>query len=328
MHSMRRTGSLALLVVAPWLPESRVIARQDGALRPMADAATEADCARLLGLLLYTKVNVQLDEAPAREAVATLSRLTQIPIKSRWCDDAIGLGIDPQCVITLTMTDEPALDVLEAMLGQCVGKGLTDQEECTWQLRRGFVEIGTKERLSVAAARETRIYELRDLMHDAPWFSSDDNLTVRLFRNQNPQNHRQRARKDDKGSYRKSPQHMAVDVIAEICETIEPGRWDYGQEAARPDNDRVVPLPEGGGAAQPPADSLPTSATPPSNAPAAPAVNPLPPRSETGVPLWASVRLWGDRLIVVAPDFIHRQIGGYPTPQPPHGIDTDEEAGD
>jgi hypothetical protein len=329
MTSTHRTGRLRvahLVIVAcgvVWLA-TRFALAQDAPLRPKADAATEADRSRLLGLLLRTTVSVDFDETPAREAFKSLSQQTRIPIKPRWCDDAVGFGLDPESPVSLSVTDQPTLDVLESMLSQCVGKGLTGNEECTWQLRRGFVEIGTKERLSVPTARDMRIYELRDMMLDAPWFSSDDNLRVRLFRDQNnPQNAGQRARKDDKGSFRKSPQHMAVEVIAEICDTIEPGRWDYGQEDARPTDDRLVPLPEGvdpnAGAPAAPA----TGPTPPAPAgkAASPAVSPLPPRSQTGVPRWASVRLWGDRLIVVAPDFIHRQIGGYPTPAPPEGAD-------
>ena len=83
-------------------------------------------------------------------------------------------------------------------------------------------------------------------------------------------------------------------------ELIEPGNWDYGQNTAVPEFDDTIP------------GSLPA------------------PR-RAGAPLpggkIARLRIWNDRLVITAPDFIHRQVGGYPKPFSPPVL-TDEERAD
>jgi len=139
--------------------------------------------AKLLGALTFTRVTVTFDQTPMRDAVAALKDALGVPIIGRWSDAATaaaaangidGLGIDPSAPISLEAVDKPALEVLEEMLEQCAFF-----DECTWQLRRGFIELGTKRRLSVPAARETRTYLIRDLMLEPPEFArkriDDDN---------------------------------------------------------------------------------------------------------------------------------------------------------
>ena len=58
-----------------------------------------------------------------------------------------------------------AVEVLELVLDQC-----STIEACTWQLRSSFNEVGTKERLSVPAAQEVRIYAIDDLLYKPPRF--------------------------------------------------------------------------------------------------------------------------------------------------------------
>jgi hypothetical protein len=46
---------------------------------------------------------------------------------------------------------------------------------------------------------------------------------------------------------------------------------------------------------------------------------------------WATIRFFRDQLVVTAPDFIHRQIDGYPTPIRPAKLalaNTDEKPRD
>ena len=51
-------------------------------------------------------------------------------------------------------------------------------EPCAWQLRRGFLEVGTTSRLSVPAAREIRWYPIDELVYEAPDF--DNAIDLRL----------------------------------------------------------------------------------------------------------------------------------------------------
>lgn len=325
-----------MLTVAAALTLARAtpaVAQDDAAVDPPAaelsnsNSTTDAERARLLGMLTYRRVSVDFSQTPAREAFATLRRLARIPLVVRWTDDAVGMGIDPELPITYSGVDQPVREALEAMLDLCAAGAAG--RECTWQLRRGFIEAGTKERLSVPAAREMRLYEIRDMMIEAPDFSSDDNGRVRMFRDQiDPQHAGQRARPDDQGTTRKSPQALAVELVQEICETIEPGHWDYGQEIEtdRDDDARVEPRPVGTATSSPAGATDSGSGATDGGADAAPAEVPAQattptPRRFKGIGMWATIRLWRDQLIVVAPDFVHRQIGGYPKAIVPDDVD-------
>ena len=91
----------------------------------------------------------------------------------RYSNDAVGFGIDPEQPITLEAEKTPALVVLELVLEQC-----SVVDDCTWQLRKGFLEVGSKQRLSVPAARVLRWVPIDELVFEAPHF--EDSLDLRL----------------------------------------------------------------------------------------------------------------------------------------------------
>ncbi|MHC4348518.1 MAG: hypothetical protein ACYS15_08325 [Planctomycetota bacterium] len=135
--------------------------------------------AHLLSVLMYTDITVSFQETPAREAFNYLQTLLGIHIVGRFSDDRIGFGIDPETPITLDVVDRPALTVLELVLDQC-----QEFEPCTWQLREGFVEVGTKERLSLPGAREIKYYPIRDLLFEPPMFDNAPDLDLSSALNQ------------------------------------------------------------------------------------------------------------------------------------------------
>ena len=298
--------ALLLTLIAP----NFCAAQSDGASSKnvIADTADADDLrlAKVYGLLVYRTVTVDFDQTPAREALDIIKRQASLPIVVRWSTDAMGaggmggMGIDPDTPISYAADNESAQEVLEEVLRQCGAP--STRRECTWQIRRGFIEVGTKQRLAVPAARTSRLYDVGDLMIEAPDFGG--------------------------GDVRKSPLQLAVELVEEICETVEPGHWDFGQPLppAPLDPDRLIRQPEGPNAAPaeapPPStpsskDSKPASAMP-AGATSQPAANssvaPVSPNVRWN---WASIRIWRTQLLVVAPDFMHRQIGGYPKPIPP-----------
>lgn len=127
----------------------------------------------VLQALLYRELTVAFDETPARDVFDFLRTALGIRIEVRSSDDAIGYGIDPDEPITLDKTETVALDVLELVLEQC-----SVDESCTWQIRRDYLEVGTKSRLGVPAAREVRFYPVDDLLYEPPDF--DDAISLRL----------------------------------------------------------------------------------------------------------------------------------------------------
>jgi uncharacterized membrane protein YgcG len=237
----------------------------------------------LLSVLMYTDVTVQFQETPAREAFNYLQTLLGIHIVGRYSDDKIGYGIDPETPITLDVVDRPALTVIELMLDQC-----EEFDPCTWQLRDGYVEVGTKERLSLPAAREIKYYPIRDLLFEPPMFDNAPDLDLSSAMNQANSTGGGGigggggggggggfggggggggGRGGSGGSIfgdpgdapeRLSEIERAQQLIDLITESVEPAAWDVN----------------GGD--------------------------------------WATIRFYSGTLIIRAPDYVHRQIGGYP----------------
>jgi hypothetical protein len=93
-------------------------------------------------------------------------------------------------------------------------------------------------------------------------------------------------------------------VVESIVSTVEPEAWDYGQfdyyeEDERSGDPTARDLPSGGGATKPESPSR------------------LRPRRPRYVEIQkpAIIRHWRDVLIVYAPPYIHRQIGGVAPPR-------------
>ena len=104
--------------------------------------AQDSSKGQMLSVLLYTDVDVQFDNTEVRDAINFLSNILGIQIIGRYSDDRTGFGIDPTAPVTLNAQRKPAMAVLEMILDQ-----VQDLEETSWQLRNGFVEVGTKDRL-------------------------------------------------------------------------------------------------------------------------------------------------------------------------------------
>jgi uncharacterized membrane protein YgcG len=149
---------------------------------PRAARVERSDPEYMLGVLVYQRISVEFDETPLRDVIAHLRNALGINLMARYDDrDRLTTALDGETPITLQVTDRPALEVLEMILEQCDD---TLQEGCTWQLRRGFIEVGTKAWLSRSAAQEIRYYPIRDLMHAAPWLDNAPGFNLSAALNQ------------------------------------------------------------------------------------------------------------------------------------------------
>jgi len=240
---------------------------------------------RLAAALLSRNVDLNLNATPARQAIASFSEIIGAPIVGRYSDDKLGYGIDPTRPITAQLAQAPAVDALKEILGQCEAPA----GPCTWQIRRGFIEVGTKTRLSVPAARELRTYYIGDLILDIPRFIAAGDIQLRKRR-----------------------EELALGVVEEIVENIEPGAWDYGQIDYYPPETIEAEL-------RPTRHDGRKTSSPdgePSGEPGTPA------RARTPQPRYvkpmktAIIRYWRDLLIIQAPGYIHRQIGGWGAERP------------
>lgn len=138
---------------------------------PSTIAMQDAGKAEVLSVLLFTEVDVQFDNTEVRDAINFLSNILGITITGRYSDDRTGLGIDPTAPITLNVQRRSALSVLEMILDQA-----QDMDETSWQLRDGYAEVGTKERLN--RYREIRLYPIRDMLLEIPYFDNAGRLDL------------------------------------------------------------------------------------------------------------------------------------------------------
>jgi len=181
--------------------------------------------------------------------------------------------------------DAPISLVLEDVTAQealeAILAAATGMVDVTWQIRGNIIECGPKQMLAEAGRREIRVYDLTDLRFEVPNFSSP---TFDPSREHN---------------IRRRPKQISADFAKLIVNQVEPDAW---READAPGDPGRVLGPVGGGA----------SPTPPQN---------LDPDSDQDIYVrgqWASLHIRSDRdLVVNAPDFIHRQIGGYGRLVPP-----------
>lgn len=245
-----------------------------------------ADSARrCLALALRSRtVSVNYKSTRSAEAFASLGQIAGLPIIVRTIGDANPWGMSPDLPLSLRLHEASVLNVLEALVAQCSALG----NECTWQIRPGFIEVGAKRDLSADAARELRLYNVRDLLLEAPDMYANP-LERRLM-----------------GANRKPSETLSLDFVETVVGTIEPRSWDWGQplEVAR-DMGLEAP-PDSTGTT--PSDSRPMRSGQPGPSRWG--------RRYAEHPTPAVIRCWGDVVLVLAPDYIHRQLGGYgPNPK-------------
>ena len=162
--------------------------------------------------------------------------------------------------------------------------------------------IGSKKRLAAPAARELRTYDLTDLLLEPPSFASPlgggqayarlDSVYVEAVLGES----NRRALRNGQPIPRKNPRQIILELVEGIVESIEPGRWDIGEKK---EVEELV-------------DNDP-KASDRSKRGQSPRTKLVPANSDA----WASIRIFRESLIVTAPDFMHRQLGGYPTPKKP-----------
>jgi len=138
-----------------------------------------SDEASILWALLNSEISVDFDETPAKDAIAFIQQAVGFQMIARWQSDKLPSGMDPNLPITMKFPRINALTALEGILEE-----LSAEAECTWQLRRGFLEVGTKESLSRAAARRIKLYPIDDLLYETPYFNNAPNFNIDAALNQ------------------------------------------------------------------------------------------------------------------------------------------------
>ncbi|MDP6692694.1 MAG: hypothetical protein QF444_00075 [Phycisphaerales bacterium] len=131
-----------------------------------APQSIEHSHAKVLGSLLYNDLTVSWDEQPVSKILDQFQRELQIDVFVFWESDT-KKGIDKDLSITLKLTNQPAIVVLERIIEK-----LNNGEPCAWQLRDGMLEVGLKDQFTQGRSMELRTYDVMSLL-----------LTIRDFDN-------------------------------------------------------------------------------------------------------------------------------------------------
>lgn len=276
--------------------------------RASSSPTDDADQAAL-GRLVYSKLDVVCEDAKVGDAVRALSRATGINIAMKF--DIEFVDDSP---VFLELHNVDGLTALEAIIAQGTsGNG----DGATWQLRRGIVEIGSKRFLARSTGRRIELYDVSTLVFDVPYSpsgqpSAPPPIGVSRATTRFP---RQFQMGPDPDVYRrKAPVELAADLMQTIVNQVEREAWD--------------PLPpdgEGAGAGEEtrgPEPRLPDRGRSNGGLRNRSTLADRNFDASAGPPFvrgkWASMdyHRQNAHLIVSAPDFVHRGLGGYPEPLP------------
>ncbi len=259
-----------------------------------------------LGRLLLSRVDITAEDATTSTAIRALADAIGVNISVKFDIDFVD-----DTPIFLELKDVDGRTALEAIIALAASSGGAD---ATWQLRRGIVEIGSKPFLARSSGRRAEVYEIPDLTFDVPTFRSDDPrqgasmirggsmgaMAGAVAHHPNPELLR-----------RKSPIELAAFLMHTIVGQVESESWDPKPEGDGTKGTKAPP-------ATTPSGSMPGSTNALTNADRNldPGEGPLFVRGK-----WASMDYLGQKksLVVTAPDFVHRGIGGYPPPLPVAG---------
>jgi hypothetical protein len=200
--------------------------------------------AKILGKLLYTDLSVSWDKQPLSDVLHQFQSDLQIDMFVFWKSKDLD-SIDKSTPITLKLTNQPAIVVLERIIEK-----LNNTTPTAWQLRDSMLEVGFKEQFTQGSAMELRTYDVMNLL-----------LTIRDFDNA-PIMGTTGGGGVNFGGPADDPNRLTKDeeverLISTITDFVESEQWKV----------------HGGN---------------------------------------CTIRFYNGSLLVKAPDFVHRQIGGYP----------------
>lgn len=125
-------------------------------IAPPANA--EGTHAEILGSLLYKDLTVKFEGEQSQEVMSYIKKELDVLVQIYWATDRVE-GFDREMPIFLTLENKPALVVLERVIEQ-----LSEDEDSTWQIRDGVLEVGFKERFAQRRSQQLKVYPIDDLL--------------------------------------------------------------------------------------------------------------------------------------------------------------------
>lgn len=206
-------------------------------------------------------MTLNVKETRLEDVMKFIQNVTQAELEIMWATDSTsGSGLDKEKLVTINVSNRPALSVLEAVLA----KAKNDFSESTWQMTsEGTMQVGPKDVLN--KSKRLVIYDIHDLLMIIPNYTEVPQIDLTSVLQQGQGGSGQSPFTGSQTAQGRTPDQVDAErreriqqLIRLIQDTIEPEQWvDNGGEGG-------------------------------------------------------TIRAYNNTLIINAPDYMHRQINGYP----------------
>ncbi len=258
---------------------------------PRAESDADRDLEQL-GRLVYAEINVTINDLRIHDVLRMFRRALGINLIVFEQRDGVS-GIDGDQLISIELENVTGVDLIE-QLAAMVGL------EVTWQINHGTVEFGTKKSLARQGARRRATYETTDLALEPPDYRGARMGQLYL-----------------KSYNRRDSDQITGELVRMISSECEPEAFSPPPQPMVEDaNGVLVPVRHTSPSRPPKLGNDPGSGR---GSPNTTATRNFDPRiAQIFVEgKWAAIQVKDNNLVVLAPDFVHRAINGYPRAIPP-----------
>ena len=128
----------------------------------------------VLQRLMYTDIEIGFTDLELRKVFDQIGELANVKLRPLYMTNTNSNGLDPVQKVTLPTSKRPALDIIESVIETIS----VDGEPCTWQLRHAGFEISTKARLGIRSQQMLVTYPVLDIIQEVPDFNDPPNLNL------------------------------------------------------------------------------------------------------------------------------------------------------
>jgi hypothetical protein len=183
--------------------------------------------------LLRTVPRMQFTDTRLEDAVNFVRNLTGADIDVAWVDDKHTDGLEKDAKVSMDVTDQTALEVIEILLEKAEGEFSADGNAWQFNTKSGALEIGPKSRLN--KKRRVEVYAINDMLTELPTYDNapdfDLNQILQSSRGGGGQSPFQN--NDDDDIDRKPLSEKVQEIVDIIQDIVEPTQWvDNGGDAA------------------------------------------------------------------------------------------------
>jgi hypothetical protein len=171
-------------------------------------------------------VTVEFQDKRLEDVMTFIQTSTAAELDPLWADDKNPEGLDKERLITVKVTNQTYLTLMEKVLEQAKGDVGGDN---TWQMSEtGAMQVGPKERLN--KYRRLEIYDVNDLLLEVPSYTEVPRIDLQQALQSNQgggggQSPFRDTGNNDQNQRLKDRQQKADDLLQLLTQVVEPEQW-------------------------------------------------------------------------------------------------------